>query len=186
MALIGYARVSTLDQNMDLQRDAMMAAGADRLFVDEGASGSKTDRPGLQQAIDYCRPGDTFVVWRLDRLGRNLTHVRTTIQELRERGVHFRSLTEGLTDEGAMGKMMIDILGAFAEFERNSMLERTQAGLAAARARGSQGGRKKLLDAAKVEELRKLREQDFSVARLAEMFHISEPSVYRYLSQAKA
>jgi DNA invertase Pin-like site-specific DNA recombinase len=122
------------------------------------------------------------VVWRLDRLGRNLTHVRATIEELRERGVHFRSLTEGLTDEGAMGKMMIDILGAFAEFERNVMLERTAAGLAAAKVRGNQGGRKPKLSEAKVAELVKLKEQGFPVKRLAEMFHISEPSVYRYLN----
>lgn len=182
MSLIGYLRVSTKDQSLDLQRDAMLKAGADRVFADEGVSGSTAQRPGLAQALDYCRPGDTFVVWRLDRLGRNLTHVRDTIQGLREKGVHFRSITEGLTDEGAMGKMMIDILGAFAEFERNVMIERTQAGLAAAHARGSKGGRRKLLDEGKVAELKKLREQDFTVPRLAEMFHISEPSVYRYLS----
>ncbi len=183
MALIGYVRCSTKDQNLDLQLDAMKTAGAEKVFADQGVSGSKTDRPELAKALDYCRPGDTFVVWRLDRLGRNLTHVRNTIADLRESGVHFRSITEGLTDEGAMGKMMIDILGAFAEFERNVMIERTQAGLAAAHARGSKGGRRKLLDDAKVEELRKLRAQDFTVPRLAEMFRISEPSVYRYLSR---
>jgi DNA invertase Pin-like site-specific DNA recombinase len=181
MALIGYLRVSTHDQNLDLQRDALMLAGADRVFVDEGVSGSTTDRPGLADALDYCRPGDTFAVWRLDRLGRNLTHVRNTIDQLRARGVHFRSLQEGLTDEGAMGKMMIDILGAFAEFERNVMIERTQAGLAAARARGHKGGRRKLLDEAKVEEMKKLKAQGFTVSRLADMFHVSEPSVYRYV-----
>ncbi|BAS18712.1 DNA-invertase hin (plasmid) [Arthrobacter sp. Hiyo8] len=181
MALIGYLRVSTHDQNLDLQRDALMHAGADRVFVDEGVSGSTIERQGLADALDYCRAGDTFAVWRLDRLGRNLTHVRNTINELRARGVHFRSLTEGLTDEGAMGKMMIDILGAFAEFERNVMIERTQAGLAAARARGHKGGRRKLLDEAKVEEMRKLKAQGFTVARLADMFHVSEPSVYRYV-----
>lgn len=152
------------------------------MFSDEGVSGSRADRPGLQRALDYCRRGDTFVVWRLDRLGRNLTHVRATIQELRDKGVHFRSITEGLTDEGAMGKMMIDILGAFAEFERNSMLERTQAGLAAAHARGSRGGRRPKLDAKKVAELKALWGQGFAVSRLAEMFRISEPSVYRYLN----
>lgn len=182
MALIGYARISTTDQSLDLQADALRAAGVERLFTDEGVSGSKTTRPGLTAALDYCRPGDTFVVWRLDRLGRNLTHVRTTIEELRERGVHFRSITEGLTDEGAMGKMMVDILGAFAEFERNVMIERTQAGLAAARVRGNLGGRKPKLNDARVAELVQLRAQGFPVTRLAEMFHISEPSVYRYLN----
>jgi DNA invertase Pin-like site-specific DNA recombinase len=177
--------VSTKDQTVDLQRDALTAAGADPIYADT-VSGSTTDRPGLQQALSYCRPGDTFVVWRLDRLGRNLTHVRDTIQGLRSMGVHFRSLTEGLTDEGAMGKMMIDILGAFAEFERNVMIERTRAGLEAAHARGSKGGRKKLLDDAKVAELKQLKEQGFTVPRLAEMYRISEPSVYRYLAQASA
>lgn len=129
-------RVSTADQNLDLQRDAMMREDVETVFPDEGVRGSSADRPGLQKPPDYCRPGDTFVVGRLDRLGRILTHVRSTIQELRDPGVHFRSITEGLTDEGAIGKIMIDILGAFAEFERNSMLERNQAGLAAAGARG--------------------------------------------------
>jgi DNA invertase Pin-like site-specific DNA recombinase len=182
MALIGYARISTSDQSLALQTDAFAAAGVQRVFTDEGVSGSKITRPGLDAALDYCREGDTLVVWRLDRLGRNLTHVRTTIEELRERGVHFRSLTEGLTDEGAMGKMMVDILGAFAEFERNVMIERTQAGLAAARTRGNLGGRKPKLNDAKVAELQQLRGQGFTVTRLAEMFHLSEPSVYRYLN----
>lgn len=182
MALIGYMRVSTKEQNLDLQRDALQKAGAERVYADEGASGAAADRPELRKALDYCRSGDTFVVWKLDRLGRNLTHVRATIEDLNSRGVHFRSISEGLTNEGAMGKMMIDILGTFAEFERNVMIERTQAGLAAARARGSKGGRKKILDDAKLEELRKLRNQGFPISRLADMFHISEPSVYRYLS----
>lgn len=183
MALIGYMRVSTNDQSLDLQADAMRKAGVERVYADKGVSGATAERPELRKALDYCRSGDTFVVWKLDRLGRNLTHVRATIEDLNSRGVHFRSISEGLTNEGAMGKMMIDILGTFAEFERNVMIERTQAGLAAARARGSKGGRKKILDDAKVEELRKLRNQGFTISRLAEMFRISEPSVYRYLSQ---
>lgn len=182
MALIGYMRVSTKEQNLDLQRDALEKAGAERVYADNGVSGSTAERPELRAALDYCRPGDTFMVWKLDRLGRNLTHVRATIEDLNSRGVHFRSLSEGLTNEGPMGQMMISILGTFAEFERNVMLERTQAGLAAARARGSVGGRKKLLDEAKLAELRKLRNQGFPISRLADMFHISEPSVYRYLS----
>jgi DNA invertase Pin-like site-specific DNA recombinase len=182
MVLIGYMRVSSKDQNLDLQRDALQKAGAERVYADEGVSGASTERPELRKALDYCRPGDTLMVWKLDRLGRNLTHVRATIEDLNSRGVRFRSISDGLTNEGAMGKMMIDILGTFAEFERNVMIERTQAGLAAARARGAKGGRKKLLDEAKVEELRKLRNQGFTISRLAEMFRISEPSVYRYLN----
>jgi DNA invertase Pin-like site-specific DNA recombinase len=164
--------VSTCSVTRYLQCDAMMREGVERVFLDEGVSGASADRPGLQKALDYCRPGDTFGVWRLDRLGRNLTHVRNTSQDLREKGVHFRSITEGLTDEGAMGKTMIDIPGAFAEFERNSMLERTQAGLAAARARGSKGGRRKLLDDSKVAELKTLRGQGFSVPAGGDVPHL--------------
>ena len=182
MALIGYVRVSTADQNLDLQRDAMMREGVERVFADEGVSGSVADRPGLTAALDYCRPGDTFVVWKLDRLGRNLTHIRSIIESLRERGVGFRSIKDGLTGEGAMGEMMLNILGTFAQFERDVLIERTQAGLAAARERGHLGGRKKLLDAKKIAELKQLRAQGFTVSRLAEMFRISEPSVYRYLN----
>lgn len=183
MALIGYLRVSTKDQNLDLQRDAMMNAGADMVFADEGVSGSVADRPGLKRALEYCREGDTFAVWRLDRLGRNLSFVRDTIESLRSKGVHFRSITEGLTDEGAMGKMMIDILGAFAEFERNVMIERTQAGLAAAAARGSRGGRTKLLSEEKIARAKALRGLGaLSVKDLAQMFRVSEPTMYRYLN----
>lgn len=171
-----------MDQTIDLQREAMIKAGVDKTFTDIGVSGAKTDRPELQKALEYCRPGDTFVVWKLDRLGRNLTHVRAVVEDLRERGIGFRSITEGLTDEGPMGKVMIAVLGAFAEFERDVMIERTKAGLEAARKRGSKGGRRRKLDEKKVAELKKLHSQGFPVSRLADMYKVSQPSVYRYLN----
>lgn len=186
MALIGYMRVSTNEQNLNLQRDAMIAAGAEKVFSDEGVSGSTADRPGLAQALDYCRPGDTFLVWKLDRLGRNTRQVLGLVEQLREKGTGFRSLTEGLDTTGPMGTAFLTVMAAFGQLERDVMIERTKAGLDAARARGSVGGRKKLLDEAKVSELRSLRSQGFTVSRLADMFHISEPSVYRYLAALRS
>lgn len=183
MATIGYIRVSTHDQNLDLQRDAMKEAGAVRVFEDLGVSGSSTERQGLTAALDYCRDGDTFAVWRLDRLGRNLQHILSTIQNLEERGVKFRSLSDGLTTEGSMGKLMVAIIGAFAQFERDVMLERTQAGLAAAQARGSKGGRRPKLTPAELERAKKLRATN-TVPELARIFSVSEPTMYRYLKDA--
>lgn len=181
MALIGYIRVSTKDQSLDLQADAMQKAGVERVYADVGLSGATVERPELIRALDYCRDGDTFVLWKLDRLGRNTRQVLDIVEQLREKGVGFRSLTEGLDTTGPMGAAMITIMAAFGQLERDVMIERTKAGLEAARARGSRGGRKKLLDDLKLAELRKLREQGFTISRLADMFHISEPSVYRYL-----
>lgn len=184
MAQIGYVRVSTQDQNLDLQDDAMKSAGVEKVFHDLGVSGAKADRPGLQAALDYCRDGDTFVVWRLDRLGRNLTHVRATIEELKERGVGFRSLSEGLTSEGIMGKLMITIIAAFAEFERDVMIERTQAGMAAARLRGNVGGRPPKLTPAQVKRAQGMRDAGTAtVPEIAAMMGVSVPTMYRMLSQ---
>lgn len=177
-------RVSTKDQSLNLQADAMQKAGVERVYADEGVSGARIDRPELIKALDYCRAGDTLVVWKLDRLGRNTRQVLDIVEQLREKGAGFRSLTEGLDTTGPMGAAMITIMAAFGQLERDVMVERTQAGLAAARARGNRGGRKKLLDDSKLKELRKLREQGFTISRLADMFHISEPSVYRYLSSS--
>lgn len=184
MAQVGYLRVSTQDQNLDLQRDAMESNGITKVFEDLGVSGAKTDRPGLQAALDYCREGDVFTVWRLDRLGRNLTHVRATIEDLSGRGVVFRSLSEGITSEGTMGKLMISILAAFAEFERDVMIERTQAGMQAARLRGSTGGRPPKLTPAQVTRARKLKESGTAtVPEIAAMMGCSVPTMYRALSQ---
>src|SRR5687767_10921435 len=147
---IGYARVSTQEQTLDLQRDALMQAGCDRVFTDT-VSGSQDERPGLSDALSHLRAGDTLVVWRLDRLGRSLRHLIETVTELSQRGIGFRSLTEQIDTTTSGGKLVFHVFGALAEFERDLIRERTQAGLRAARARGRTGGRPKVLaDAKKV------------------------------------
>jgi DNA invertase Pin-like site-specific DNA recombinase len=138
--LIGYARVSTADQKLDLQRDALHAAGCERFFTDT-ASGAKAERPGLAEALKECRPGDTLVVWKLDRLGRSLPHLVETVRDLLARGVGFKSLQESIDTATSGGKLIFHIFASLAEFERDLIRERTHAGLAAARARGRKGGR---------------------------------------------
>src|SRR5690349_6433555 len=152
--LIGYARVSTTDQTTALQEDALAKAGCDRIFTDT-ASGSRSDRPGLAEALTYVRTGDTLVVWRLDRLGRSLAHLIKTVMQLKDRGVNFKSLQEQLDTTTSGGKLVFHFFGAVAEFERDLIRERTMAGLAAARARGRRGGRKPL-SSQKVRQLRTL------------------------------
>ena len=144
--LIGYARVSTADQSTDLQKDALMAAGVDErnIYIDK-ASGKRDDRPGLEACLKALREGDSLVVWRLDRLGRSLKHLVATVQDLVERGVGFRVLTgqgANIDTATASGKLVFGIFAALAEFERERIVERTKAGLAAAKARGRKGGRK--------------------------------------------
>jgi DNA invertase Pin-like site-specific DNA recombinase len=142
--LIGYARVSTYEQTLNLQQDALTKAGCDKIFTDT-ASGAKSERKGLEEALNYVRKGDTLVVWRLDRLGRSLTHLIATMTNLEERGIGFKSLTENIDTTTSGGKLIFHIFGALAEFERNLISERTTAGLTAARARGRIGGRPKAL-----------------------------------------
>ncbi len=137
---IGYARVSTDDQNLALQHDALSAAGCERVFEDK-ESGAKADRPGLSEALAYARPGDALVVWRLDRLGRSLPDLVRIVGELEQRGVGFESVTEKIETGTAAGRLVFHVFAALAEFERNITRERTLAGLAAARARGRCGGR---------------------------------------------
>src|SRR5512147_779059 len=148
--LIGYARVSTTDQTLDLQKDALQKAGCDKIFTDT-ASGAKVERTGLDEALNYVRPGDTLVVWRLDRLGRSLKHLIETITGLANREIGFKSLTEAIDTTTSGGKLIFHIFGALAEFERDIIRERTQAGLTAARARGRKGGRPKALTPKKEE-----------------------------------
>ena len=141
---IGYARVSTSDQTFALQEDALRKAGCERIFYDK-ASGAKTARPGLDQAIQYLRKGDVLVVWKLDRLGRSLRHLIDVVAELSSREIGFQSLTEALDTTTPGGRLIFHIMGALAQFERDIIRERTQAGLAAGRARGRLGGRPKLM-----------------------------------------
>jgi DNA invertase Pin-like site-specific DNA recombinase len=139
--LIGYARVSTTEQTLDLQKDALQNAGCDRIFTDT-ASGAKVERVGLEEALNYVRAGDTLVVWRLDRLGRSLKHLTETITKLNNREIGFKSITESIDTTTSGGKLIFHIFGALAEFERDIIRERTQAGLTAARARGRKGAQR--------------------------------------------
>jgi len=138
--LIGYARVSTQDQTLDLQKDALSQAGCDRIFTDT-ASGTLLGRPGLDEALSFVRQGDTLTVWRLDRLGRSLKQLIETVSLLHQQGIGFRSLTESIDTTSSGGKLVFHVFGALAEFERDLIRERTRAGLLAARARGRTGGR---------------------------------------------
>src|SRR5438067_717473 len=151
--LIGYARVSTEDQKIDLQIDALKAAGCNKLFQDI-ASGAKSDRAGLEQVIAFAREGDVLVVWKLDRLGRSLQHLIETVTGLAGRGIGFRSLQENIDTTTSGGKLVFHIFGALAEFERELIRERTNAGLRAARARGIKGGRHSVMDEKKIRQAR--------------------------------
>jgi DNA invertase Pin-like site-specific DNA recombinase len=148
--LIGYERVSTDDQNLALQHDALQAAGCSKIFSDK-ISGAKADRPGLKKALDFARAGDTLVVWRLDRLGRSLKDLIALVEELETGKIGFRSLQENIDTTTSGGKLIFHLFGALAEFERNLIRERTQAGLQAARARGRKGGRRPKLTAQQIE-----------------------------------
>ncbi len=182
--LIGYARVSTLDQTLALQQDALTTAGCERIFTDT-ASGARTDRPGLADALGHLRQGDTLVVWRLDRLGRSLAHLIDTIRDLQERGIGFRSLQEQIDTTTSGGKLVFHVFGALAEFERDLIRERTHAGLAAARARGRLFGRPRALDQAQAQMAQALyNDKRHSVAEICRTLHVSRATVYRYLKTA--
>ena len=147
---VGYARVSTYDQDLSLQIDALQRAGCEKTF-DDKASGAKAQRPGLSDAMDFLRKGDTLVVWRLDRLGRSLKHLIETVTVLEEKGIGLISLTESINTTTSGGRLVFHFFGALAEFERSLIRERTQAGLQAARARGRKGGRPKALSPQKTQ-----------------------------------
>lgn len=182
MAIIGYARVSTTDQDPQLQLDALRDAGAARVFTDHGVSGSTSSRVQLDACLDHLREGDVLTVWKLDRLGRNTQHVLAVVEELTARGVGFRSLTEGLHTDGPMGKAMLTIMAAFAQLERDTMIERTRAGLAAAAANGRKGGRPRKVDDADAAKARNLRDRGIAATDIAKMLGVSRATVYRYLS----
>jgi len=183
MTNIGYVRISTKDQSTDLQDAAMAQAGVTKVYTDRGVSGSVANRDGLNAALDRVEKGDVLVVWKLDRLGRNTKNVLEVIEQLTSNGVGFRSLTEGLDTTGPMGKAMLTIMAAFAELERSTMLERTRAGLDAAKAKGRVGGRPSSIDAKKLDKIKKLvASGDHTRAEIADMVKISPATLYRALA----
>jgi len=182
MALIGYARVSTGDQTTDPQEDALRVAGCKRIFV-ETASGALRDRPELAATLDYIRDGDTLVVMKLDRLGRSLGHLIETITSLDDRGVGFRSLSEGIDTTTSAGRLMMHILGAIAQFERDLIVERTQAGLAAARTRGRTGGRPAAMTPEKLAAARALIEAGHTTKQAAAAVGVGRATLYRHVEQ---
>jgi DNA invertase Pin-like site-specific DNA recombinase len=179
--LIGYARVSTQDQTLALQKDALEKLGCNKIFTDT-ASGAKAERSGLEEALEYVREGDTLVVWRLDRLGRSLKHLIETISQLDNRKIGFKSLTENIDTTTSGGKLIFHIFGALAEFERNLIRERTQAGLQAARARGRLGGRPKTLTGKKTAMAQALyNDKNNTVDEICKTLNISRATLYRYI-----
>ncbi|RYG35791.1 MAG: recombinase family protein, partial [Burkholderiales bacterium] len=171
--LVGYARVSTREQDAELQRVALRAAGCERVF-EETASGAQRDRPQLVAALDFMRKGDTLAVWKLDRLARSLKQLIETVEFLDERGAHFRSLTEGIDTATPNGRLIFHVFGALAEFERSLIRERTVAGLAAARARGRVGGRPRSLSDSKAKAAKAmLAAGELTVVEVAEQIGIS-------------
>src|SRR5713101_2427776 len=182
---IGYVRVSKQEQHEALQIDALKEAGCDKWFVDK-MTGSKAERKGLGESLAYVRTGDTFVVWKLDRAGRSLTHLIELLKGLQERGIEFISLTEQIDTTTPGGKLIFHLMGALAEFERDLIRERTNAGLAAARARGRVGGRpRKLKTNGKVALAQRMfADQSHSISEICAALGISRATLYRYVKEA--
>ena len=186
---IGYARVSTRDQNPALQHDALAAAGCAKVFTDV-ASGARADRPQLAAALEYLRPGDILTVWQLDRLGRNMRHLIDTVTALHDRGVQFRSLRENIDTTTAAGRLIFHVFAALAEFERDLLRERTTAGLqaiATTRARGRHGGQPRKMTPEKIAVARQMyTSQQFTVEQIAATLGVTRGTVYAHLNRAAA
>jgi DNA invertase Pin-like site-specific DNA recombinase len=181
---IGYARVSTGLQNLNLQEDRLNQYGCEKIFSDH-ISGAKSKRPGLDRAIEFARSGDTIVVWRLDRLGRNMADLITLVNELNNRGVSFHFLEENITMDksSSTGQLLFHLFAAFAEFERNLILERSSAGRIAARARGRYGGRPEKLNKRDLTLLKTLYDNGTPIKTIAEQWKVSRTTIYRYLNK---
>ncbi|SDO98865.1 Site-specific DNA recombinase [Microbacterium testaceum StLB037] len=184
MASFGYIRTSTKDQNAALQREAMARVdGLKRVYADEGLSGTLASRPEWDKLVDRLEDGDEVVVWKFDRIGRNALHVLEAVRTITERGATFRSLTEQIDTRGPMGQAMLTIMAAFSQLERDTIVERTRAGLEAAKAQGKVGGRPSVVDAKKLATIRKLvASGEYSRAEIARMVGISPATLYRVLS----
>lgn len=185
MNLVGYARVSTDEQTLDLQRDALQAAGVARQHADEGVSGASRRRPGLDAALADLKSGDVLVVWKLDRLGRSLGHLIQLIAELGGRGVGFRSLTENIDTTTPQGKLLFHIMGALAEFERSLLIERTRAGIAAARRRGQHVGRPQAMTGAQIVHARELLDQGKSQKEVSAIVRVARSTLNRTLAKSR-
>lgn len=184
--LVGYARVSTTDQSLDLQRDALATAGVERVFTDQ-ASGRKDDRQGLAAALAVLQAGDVLVVWKLDRLGRSLKHLVDTVSALEQRGIGLRVLSGGIDTTSAAGRLVFGIFAALAEFEADLIKERTLAGLASAKARGRTGGRPRSLTPKQINHARALLALgDATVRDVAVTLNVSRSTLYRALASACA
>ncbi|HAT66365.1 MAG TPA: resolvase [Flavobacteriaceae bacterium] len=182
---VGYARVSTADQHLRMQEDALKSAGCQEIFHDI-ASGTKTARPGLAEALAYLRDGDTIVVWKLDRLGRSIQHLIQTVKELSDKNIGFQSLQENIDTTTSGGKLIFHIFSALAEFEKDLIAERTKAGLKAARVRGKMGGRPPLLDNRQINRMIEMYDEGKNtVAEICKIYDISRPSFYNYLKKRK-
>ena len=177
---IGYARVSTSDQTLEPQKDALLEASCEKLFTDV-ASGARSQRPGLDKAIAFCRNGDTLVVWKLDRMGRSMSHLIEMIQKLENRGVGFQSLTEKIDTTTAGGRLIFHLFGALAEFERDLIRERVQAGLKSARARGCKGGRPPVSEETKRMAKTLMADKNLSVKQICERLGIAKSTLYKYV-----
>ena len=185
MALIGYARISTTEQKLEPQVDALKAAGCETVFEDV-ISGAKAERPGLNNALAFLRKGDTLLVWKLDRLGRSMKHLVETVTDLGDRGVGFKSLTEGVDTTTTGGTLVFHLFGALAEFERDLIVERTQAGLKAAATRGRKGGRKPVVTLKKLEQAKAHISDGLTVREAAARLKISKTSLYKALRGQKS
>jgi DNA invertase Pin-like site-specific DNA recombinase len=177
---IGYARVSTRDQSLDLQVGALKGAGCDRIFEDT-MSGTKAGRPGLAKALEMVREGDTLIVWKLDRLGSSVKDLLDFAGSLNERGIGFVSLTDSIDTTTASGRFFFNVMASLAQMERELMVERTQAGLQAAREQGRVGGRKRLMTEAKIRSARKLLSQGTPPREVASSLGVSVPTLYRWV-----
>jgi DNA invertase Pin-like site-specific DNA recombinase len=183
--LIGYARVSTADQNLALQYDALKAAGCERIFEDK-ISGSRAERVGLNQAMDMLRKGDTLVVWKLDRLGRSVGKLVETVEKLEKQGIDFKSLTDAIDTSTPSGRLFFHVMASLAQMERELIAERTKAGLEAARQLGRKGGRKRKMSESKLESAKKLLASGIPPKEVAKNLGISVPTLYRWIPAAGA
>lgn len=182
---IGYARVSTVDQHLRMQEDALRNSGCEEVYTDV-ISGVKSQRPGLDRVLNFLREGDTLVVWKLDRLGRSIQHLIQTVNDLQTKKISFKSLQENIDTETSGGKLIFHIFSALAEFERELIQERTQAGLKAARARGKMGGRPPLLDTRQITRMIEMYDEEKNtVAEICKIYAISRPSFYNYLKNRR-